>query len=221
MPRPDAHALVRGFYGIVNVTADGPDPVEAAASMARGGARCIQLRYKDADPRTMRVVARGLRETSRIMGFALVIDDFADVAGEVKADGVHVGQQDLTCAEARRIVGSGALVGVSTHNEAQLLAAIEAGADYVGFGPIFPSVSKGSPDPVVGLDGLVKALSISPVPVVAIGGITLRNAREVVRTGVHAITAIDAVYSSGDVQSAAEAFGVFFATNRHAVAKKS
>jgi len=210
MPKPDAHALIRGFYGIVNITPDGPDPLEAAASMARGGARCIQLRYKDADPRTMRVVARALRETSRIMGFALIIDDFADVAGEVKADGVHVGQHDLTCAEARRIVGSSVLVGVSTHNEAQLIAAVEAGADYVGFGPIFPTASKGNPDPVVGIDGLEKALSISPVPIVAIGGISLRNAAEVVRTGVHAITAIDAVYSSGDIQSAAEAFTSFF-----------
>lgn len=210
MPKPDTRALIRGFYGIVDVADGRPDPLEAAAAFARGGARCIQLRCKNADLRHLKMVARGLGEISRIMGFCLIIDDSAELAAEVSADGVHVGQDDLSCADARRIVGPDALVGVSTHTEDQLRAAIAAGADYVGFGPVFATRTKDNPDPEVGVEGLKRAVAVSTVPIVAIGGITLRTARAVTATGVHALTSIEGVYGSGDLLAAAASFSSFF-----------
>lgn len=210
MPKHDTRTLIRGFYGIVDVADGRPDPLEAAAAMARGGARCVRLRCKSHDPRHLKMIARGLREISRIMGVCLIIDDSAELAAEVKADGVHVGQGDLSCADARRIVGPDTLVGVSTHNDDQLLAAIAAGADYVGYGPVFAEHTKDHRDPAVGVEGLARAVALSAVPIVAIGGITLKTARAVTSTGVHALASIEAVYNSGDLLAAAASFSSFF-----------
>ncbi|MFA6033407.1 MAG: thiamine phosphate synthase [Myxococcota bacterium] len=202
--------LIRGFYGIVNVTEGGPDPVHAAVAMLRGGCRCIQLRAKNVDPALRLRLALFLRVMTRTGGVLLIIDDDAGTALEADADGVQVGQDDLSCKEARRVVGPDRLVGVSTHNIYQLEKAMADGADYAGFGPVFSTGTKENPDPVTGLDGLAGAVALTSIPLVAIGGITTGNAREVVGTGVHAFASIGAVYSAPDMAAAVSGFSELF-----------
>lgn len=125
----------------------------------------------------------------REAGATLIIDDRADVALLLDA-GVHVGQDDLAPADARRLLGAGRMIGFSTHNLAQLAAAAGEPVDYLAFGPVFPTSSKANPDPVVGLDGLAQARAAVRAPLVAIGGVTRANARQVFEAGADAVAVI-------------------------------
>ena len=116
---------------------------------------------------------------------------------------MHLGQDDLPLAAARALAPAGFVIGVSTHDEAQARAAAEGGADYIGFGPCFPTSSKHNPDPVVGVERLARVCGGSPIPVVAIGGITLDTVAEVVRAGAAAAAIIRAVNGAADVTAAA------------------
>jgi thiamine-phosphate diphosphorylase len=198
--------VIKGFYGIVNVTPDGPEPVWAAGEMAEAGCRVIQLRWKGAGRGELVAAARGIKELADKMGFVFIVNDDPSVAAEVGADGVHVGQGDSSYLEARRMVGHGKLVGVSTHNEAELKKAVSDGADYAGFGPVFATGTKENPDPVQGIEGLRRAVEISSISLVAIGGINHENASQVTGTGVHAFTSIGGVYQSGDIRGAVARF---------------
>jgi thiamine-phosphate pyrophosphorylase len=145
-----------------------------------------------------------------------VVNDRVDVALLVQADAVHLGQDDLELADARRIadgLGRKLLVGVSTHDLAQASAAARAGADYLGFGPVFATTTKENPDPVRGLAALAEAVrAAAPVPVVAIGGVTMANAALVARAGAAAACAIGAVNSAADPEAAARAIAAAFAS---------
>ncbi len=190
-----------GFYAVL----DRDDPVLARALV--GEARVLQLRIKPAggapDAGTLVRIARMARRICDDAGAALIVNDRVDVALAADADGVHLGQTDLPLAEARRIAPE-LWIGVSTHNLAQVRAACEAGADYLGFGPVFSTTTKANPDPVQGLDGLRAAVAAAAGrPVVAIGGITAAQAGEVYRTGAHAICAISAVNGARDPRTAA------------------
>jgi thiamine-phosphate pyrophosphorylase len=132
-------------------------------------------------------------------GAALIVNDRLDVALAAGADGVHLGQDDLPIEAARRIAG-GLWIGVSTHDVAQVRAACAAGADYLGFGPVFATTTKANPDPVAGLAGLAAACAAAGgVPVVAIGGVTAAAAPAIYRAGARAICAISAVNRAADV----------------------
>jgi thiamine-phosphate pyrophosphorylase len=205
-----ASEIIRGFYGIVNVTPGGPDPVSAAREMIDAGCLVIQLRHKGAGPQDLLAESRALMELASRFGARLIIDDNPLVAAEAGADGVHVGQHDVSYAEARQVVGASALVGVSTHNLAQLRLAVAAGADYVGFGPVFGTRTKENPDPVLGLNGLRAAVAESAVPIVAIGGIGPANAAAVAATGVHALASIEAVYHGPGIGAAVRLMRGFF-----------
>jgi thiamine-phosphate pyrophosphorylase len=192
---------ISGFYAVL----DRDDPALARALV--GESRVLQLRIKPAggapDAGELVRIARIARRICDDAGAALIINDRVDVALAADADGVHLGQTDLPLAEARRIAPD-LWIGVSTHNLAQVQAACEAGADYLGFGPVFTTTSKANPDPVAGLDGLRAAVAAAGGrPVVAIGGITAAAAGVVYRTGAHAICAISAVNAARDPREAA------------------
>jgi thiamine-phosphate pyrophosphorylase len=112
---------------------------------------------------------------------------------------VHIGQDDMEPAAARRALGRGRLLGVSTHNVTQLRAALKTGApDYVAIGPVFATASKENPDPVVGIDGVKAARVLTRLPLVAIGGITAENGREVIEAGADAVAVISGLLPQGD-----------------------
>ena len=165
---------------------------EFAQELAGGGARIIQLREKQASSREVLRLARELR---RVLpsDVALVINDRADLALAADADGVHLGQDDLPPDAARKIIGKSRLLGVSTHDPKQLQAALQTSADYIAIGPVFATISKDNPDPVIGLEGIRHARSVTKKPLVAIGGINLENCRSVIEAGADSVALIGAI----------------------------
>jgi thiamine-phosphate pyrophosphorylase len=200
------HHAISGFYAVL----DRDD--EALARALVREARVLQLRIKPRDGRAdagdLVRIARMARRICDNAGAALIVNDRVDVALAADADGVHLGQTDLPIAAARRISGD-LWIGVSTHDVAQVRAACEAGADYVGFGPVFATATKQDPDPVQGLAGLHAAVAeagIAGRPVVAIGGIQPAHVASVYAAGAHAICAISAVNAARDPADTARQF---------------
>ena len=190
--------LLRGLYAIVG----DEDPVGRAGAAVDGGARVVQVRMKGSPSGQILSAARAVVELAR--GRALVIvDDRADLAVLAGADGVHVGDEDLPPAEARRIVGADLLVGRTCRTPEEIRAAVRSGADHVGFGPMFQSRSKALAVEPRGLEALEEAATASPAPVVAIGGITLETIGEVARRGAAAAAVIEDLFSRGDVRERA------------------
>ena len=179
---------LRGFYAVL----DREDAELAAALVAHACA--LQIRIKTGGAEQLARVARMARPLCRAAGIPLVINDRLDVALAVGADGVHLGQTDLPLAEARGLAAGRLVIGVSTHDVAQVAAACAGGADYLGFGPVFATRTKANPDPVQGLAGLRAAVTAAGrTPVVAIGGITPAFARDLYAAGASALCAISAV----------------------------
>ncbi|HEY4057908.1 MAG TPA: thiamine phosphate synthase [Kofleriaceae bacterium] len=197
-------AAISGFYAVL----DRED--EALARMLlSSGARVLQVRLKPAGRRVgadeVLRVAKMARRVCDEMNAALVVNDRLDVALLAGADGVHLGQTDLSLAEARPIAKS-LWIGVSTHDVAQVRAAVAGGADYLGYGPVFATTTKENPDPTQGLDALRAAVvAAGATPVVAIGGVTPAHAVDVYATGAAAICAISAVNASADPRAAGRA----------------
>ncbi len=169
--------------------------VGTAAEAIAGGAQMIQLREKGCDDRDFLDQARQLRELCKKAGALFIVNDRADIARLVDADGVHVGQDDLPVHEARRVVGGNALIGVSTHHVEQLHQAILDGASYVGVGPTFPSTTKEF-GKYSGLDYIRQASAETTLPAFAIGGITQENVEQVVAAGARRIAVSAAICSS-------------------------
>ena len=194
-----------GLYGMVDLppTADAAAATTLAAALVDGGAQILQLRMKGADAAGLLAVARVLASWCLRRDVEFIVNDRVDVALAAGADGVHLGQDDLPVAVVRPMVPAGFTIGVSTHDEEQARAAIAGGADYIGFGPCFPTSSKRKPDPVVGLEQLARICAFSTVPVVAIGGITLDTVADVARAGAAAAAIIRAVNAASDVTAAA------------------
>lgn len=167
---------------------------EFAREVISGGARLLQLREKDASSREILRLARELR---RVLPneVTLILNDRADIAVAAQANGVHVGQDDIPPEAARRIIGQNAILGVSTHNPEQLAAADKTSANYLAVGPVFSTISKNNPDPVIGLEGIRQARAKSRKPLVAIGGITLQNCRSVIEAGADSVAVITELLS--------------------------
>src|SRR5690606_31382947 len=158
----------------------------------------LQLRAKSMADRDRLRLAQVLRTRTRERGVPFWINDRADLAWLVRADGLHLGQDDLPIAEARRLLGPEVLIGRSTHALAQAERAVAEGADLLGFGPIFATQSKANPDPEVGLGGLREAVRAIARPLVAIGGIDQARAAEVARAGAAYAAVISAVCGADD-----------------------
>jgi thiamine-phosphate pyrophosphorylase len=161
--------------------------VALAEALADSGCRLMQVRAKRADSRTQLEIAAELTRALKFTRARLIVNDRADIAMLAGAGGVHVGQHDLGVDAARAICPAPAWIGVSTHTLDQVRAANETSADYVAFGPIFPTTTKSKPDALVGVDGLQAARALTRKPLVAIGGITLDRARDVYRAGADSI----------------------------------
>jgi thiamine-phosphate pyrophosphorylase len=161
----------------------------SAVELVAGGVTLLQYRNKSGDARQMLERARELK---RRLGSSvtLIMNDRADLCLAAGFDGVHVGQDDLSPAGARSVIGGSLWLGVSTHNSEQLAQADMTTADYLAIGPVFATLSKANPDPVIGLEGVRRARALTRKPLVAIGGITRENCRSVVEAGADAVAVI-------------------------------
>ena len=161
----------------------------AAEEFTAAGCTLLQYRNKSGNARQMLEEARQLRKRLGA-SVKLIMNDRADLCLAAGYDGLHVGQDDLSPEAARRILGPGRWLGVSTHNPEQLADADLTSADYLAIGPVFATTSKVNPDPVVGLAGVRRARELTRKPLVAIGGITRVNARSVIDAGADAVAVI-------------------------------
>jgi thiamine-phosphate pyrophosphorylase len=161
----------------------------AAAAILGGGARIIQLRHKGHFSGDIFAEAQQISNMCRKAGALFVINDRADMAMLLDC-ALHVGQDDLSPAAARKLIGIERVLGFSTHNESQLRAAGSAPVDYVAFGPVFGTASKENPDPVVGVEELLRVRPLTAKPLVAIGGITRATACDVIDAGADAVAVI-------------------------------
>ncbi|HEX8722212.1 MAG TPA: thiamine phosphate synthase [Pyrinomonadaceae bacterium] len=188
------------LYPITDRRLSGLSHAEQVARLCEGGARLVQLREKHLSPREFYAEAAEALRVARRFGAGLIINDRADVALAVGADGAHVGQDDLPPEAVRELLGEGAVVGFSTHGVAQAsAAAAPLRADYVAIGPVFSTSSKENPDPVVGLEGVRSVReAVGRVPLVAIGGITARSARSVLEAGADCVAVIGALLDTAD-----------------------
>jgi len=183
--------LIESLYAIVDLDA-ADHPLELTFEALNAGCAFVQLRAKHADDTTFLAIARRMRSACAHADVPFVVNDRADIARLVQADGLHLGQDDLSVTEARRVVGH-MNIGRSTHDLDQALRADADGADLIAFGPVFATKSKQDPDPVVGLKHLETVSRAVSRPVVAIGGITPENASEVLRAGARYVAAISAL----------------------------
>lgn len=158
-----------------------------------GGADTIQFRQKSGETRKLIHAAREVKLLCAGAGVTFVVNDRLDVAIAVDADGVHLGQQDFPIPLARKILGEEKVIGGSAATLDELEKCLKDGADYIGFGPVFLTSSKSDAGPVSGLVELKKAVQISPVPIIAIGGMNVQNTPEVMRAGAWGIAVISAV----------------------------
>jgi len=203
---------LRGLYAIADGAATRPS-LDLIAAFLRGGARVIQLRLKSAGTAELLRVAREAAARCRAHGALFLVNDRPDIARLAAADGVHLGQEDLPVEAARAVLGADALIGVSTHSDPEMDAALAAGADYLGFGPIFATASKpGAPlPPPQGIEGLARAVKrAAPVPVVAIGGLGADNAAAVAAAGARCLAAIGELCRAADPEAAARRLGLAF-----------
>jgi len=176
------------------------DVVRAAVA---GGVTCVQLREKEASAREFAAAARELLALLRPLGVPLIVNDRIDVALAAGADGVHVGQQDLSVADARRLGPPGWIVGVSAESVADAARAERDGADYVGASPVFATPTKADHAPPLGWAGLRALRAATKLPLVAIGGIHVGNARETIRAGADGLAVVSAIVAADDPRAAA------------------
>ena len=172
--------------------------MECAASLAEAGVRLLQYRNKSASAREFLEISRELAKELVPRGVSFIVNDRADVAALAGADGVHVGQEDLEADSARRVVGPERWVGVSTHNLEQFRRATATSADYIAVGPIFSTSSKANPDPVVGIEFVREVRRLTEKPIVAIGGISLERAAEVIAAGADSVAVISGILRAPD-----------------------
>ncbi len=167
---------------------------ECARNLVDAGVRLIQYRNKRASARQLFETSRELIEFLKPAGVQFIVNDRADVGALAEADGVHVGQDDLGVEQARKVVGAGKWVGISTHNAGQCHEAAKSSADYIAVGPIFATGSKENPDPVVGLEFVRRARAVTDKRIVAIGGVTLETASEVISAGADSVAVIGDIW---------------------------
>src|SRR5579859_704832 len=187
-----------------------------ARQLVDAGVRLLQYRNKTASSRDLLVSSKRLSAELVPRGVTFVVNDRADVAALAGASGVHVGQEDLGVEEARAIVGPSKLVGVSTHNRAQFEQAAATSADYIAVGPVFSTSTKSNPDPVVGTEFIRQVRPLTDKPIVAIGGITLERASEVVRAGADSVAVISDILGAREPGARAGRYVEMLETANHA-----
>ena len=196
MVRPQARSSaiqLPRLYAIVDAgrMPSGMTTAAFAEELMAGGATLLQYRNKTQFGKDLLAEALAIKSASAaFQNIQLIMNDRADFAIAANFDGVHLGQDDFSPRGARMLCKPPRIVGISTHNDAQVIAAEVQPVDYVAIGPVFPTGSKANPDPVVGLEGVRRARELTTKPLVAIGGITLANCREVIAAGADAVAVI-------------------------------
>lgn len=164
---------------------------EQVQKLIAGGAEIIQLRDKHRAPKDFYEAALAALAIARKRGVKIIINDRADIALALKADGVHLGQDDLPPEHARKILGERAIIGFSTHDLGQAAAAIKLPINYLAIGPVYATRTKENPEKIVGIEGVrMTREAVGDFPLVAIGGITLENFRDVLRAGASSVAVI-------------------------------
>ena len=183
---------------------DGRTLADCTAQAIAGGATLVQLRQKDVAQAAMVLRARTLLSLCREADVPFVINDDVEVARIVGADGVHVGQDDAACADARAALGADAIVGVSVHTVDQARAAQAAGADYLGVGAVFGTPTKGDAH-LTGVEGLAAICAAVDIPVVAIGGLNGRTIPALAGSGADGAAVVSAIFAAENIEAATRA----------------
>lgn len=183
----------------------GKDMLDVMEQAILGGVDIIQLRDKSGDLVEIRKKAAALRRLTSQYGVTFIVNDYIDIALEVEADGVHLGQGDVPLAEARRRMGS-KIIGISTHAIGEAIAAEREGADYIGVGPIYPTKTKLDVVAPVTISYVQEVSRTIKIPFVAIGGIKLHNVDEVIKAGATRICAVSEIVGSEHIQRTCQAF---------------
>jgi len=197
------------FYALIDpARAGGHALPELARLLAAGGATLVQLRDKHSETRALVETARAVKSALAPARIPLIVNDRVDVALAAQADGVHVGQDDMAVADARRLMGAGAIIGLSIKTEAQAQAAPVDLLDYVGIGGVYATTSKDNPDPPIGLAGLARIGEVlrrraPKLPLCAIAGIDASNAGATVAAGADGVAVISALSLAASPQDAA------------------
>jgi thiamine-phosphate pyrophosphorylase len=173
--------------------------VDIAEQLCAGGAKILQLRVKDIPARDFLAIAHQVKTICHRAGCLFIVNDRADIALAVDADGVHVGQEDLPLAAARKVLGPNKIIGVSTHDPQQAQTAERDGADYIGFGPMYGTTTKATGYTARGLDQLREIRAIVRLPIVAIGGITTEHASVPLTAGADAVAMISDLVLAIDI----------------------
>lgn len=203
--------VIEGLYTIAdNTFAPQHSCFELAKAYLKGGAKIIQLRMKGATEKEVLEIAKKIVRCKKDSDFVFFLNDWVTVAKELGADGIHLGANDLSVREVRQMVGSKMLIGYSSHSLEEALEAEAAGADYVAFGAIFPTRTKGPGHPVQGVERLKEVVEALSVPVVAIGGIGRRNIQDVLKTGVASVAMITALTEAKDIAAEVSYYVNFF-----------
>lgn len=188
-----------GLYAITDTQLCALSHAEQVEKLIQGGARLIQIREKHRPSAGFYEDAETAVRVAQAHGVRVIINDRVDIALALQADGVHLGQQDLSPVVARQILGPDAIIGLSTHNREQAKEGLALPIDYLAVGPIFWTHTKQDPDPILGLEGLREVRRmVSHLPLVAIGGITLEQSHDVFRAGADCIALISALLTSPD-----------------------
>lgn len=192
------------LYLVIGEEFTGGRPLlEVIRAAVSGGVTIVQLREKDATARQALESAWAIREFLTAWGIPLIINDRLDLALQSGAAGVHLGQGDLACSEARRLAPSGFLVGISVSTVEEARRAAQEGADYLGVSPVFDTPTKADAPTATGLEGLRRIRAAVNLPLVAIGGIKEINAAEVIRAGADGVAVVSAIGSAPDPARAA------------------
>ncbi len=178
---------------------------EVARAALAGGCRAVQMRDKELSDREFARVAAGLKELCRRSSALFFVNDRVDVAAAVGSDGVHLGVEDVDVESARRLMPPGAIIGFSPEGLDEARAAVAAGADYLGVGPVFATPTKGDAGVPMGLEGLAPYVKAHVAPVIGVGGINAENAASVLEAGASGVAVVSAVTRAGDVQAATRA----------------
>ncbi len=204
-----ARPMLSGLYVILDSSACPDRPLhEVLKVSAAAGATLFQYRNKSASMKDAYIEAMELRKLAAELEVLFIVNDRCDLALAVDADGVHLGQGDLPLNLARKVMGDEKLIGISTHTAEQVRVATAGGPDYLGFGPIFKPGSKADHDSVVGVAGLKAIRPLTPLPIFAIGGISLDHVSEVMGAGANGVAVISAILKASDIRHTVSDFVV-------------
>lgn len=204
------------LYVILDAALIPSDELELALKFADAGVRLLQYRNKSAAPKKVLETSQRLASCLGPRGVSFIVNDRPDIAALTGATGVHVGQDDLDVEAARSVVGRNKWIGVSTHNIEQFRQALTTSADYVAVGPVFPTSTKANPEPTIGVEFIRQIRGLTDKPIVAIGGITLENAAQVIQSGADSVAVASDILRAADPVSRAHLYLAGLDAAKHA-----